>query len=117
MKGITFSEFYDKLYYGADMDFFYKSIFYHISAGYENNVHSISVYEYDKHPDNKPSYYKEIYNNSKNPPAENIDAFINAMIFNNQALQQIEMDIEVIYSWKMRNFHERVRCSYIKKWF
>lgn len=98
MRGITFAEFYDKLYYGADIDFCYKSIFYHIGAGYEDNIHSITVYEYDKHPDYKPSYYKEIYNNSHNSPTENIDVFINTIIFNNKALQQIEADVEVIYS-------------------
>ena len=49
MKGISSSEFYDKLYYGADIDLCYHSVFYHICAGYEDgSLHSITVYEYDK---------------------------------------------------------------------
>lgn len=98
MNGITFAEFHDKLYYGTDIDFSYKSFYYHICTGYEDNIHSITVYEYDKHPDIKPTYYKEIYNKSFGNPTESIDAFSNATIFDNKSLQEIEQDIDVIYS-------------------
>ena len=61
MHGISFSEFYNKLYFGADVDFEYQGVYYHINAGYdEKKEHSITVYMYDKHPDETPEYYKEI---------------------------------------------------------
>ncbi len=99
MKGISSSEFYDKLYYGADIDLCYHSVFYHICAGYEDgSLHSITVYEYDKNPDTKPSYYKEIYSKSNFDVAKNIGAFLNSEIFCKRRLKDIESEIEVIYS-------------------
>lgn len=93
MKGISFREFYDKLYFGADIDLCYHSVFYHICAGYENeNHHSITVYEYDKHPDFKPSYYKEIYTKV------NIDTFLNSEVFCKRCFWDIKSDIEVLYN-------------------
>lgn len=98
MVGITFSEFYDKLYYGADIDFRYNCVFYHICAGYEDkNIHSITVYEYDKHPNITPSYYKEIYNRSDIDVKNNIDTFLNSSIVDGKSLQKINFDIEVLY--------------------
>lgn len=100
MKGTTFSEFYEKLYYGADIDLFYNGLFYHISTGYEmNNIFSVTVYEYDKHPDSDtpPGYYREIYSNSFNNTAEGIDSLTNAKIFDSKTLYQVENEMDIIY--------------------
>lgn len=98
MKGITFPEFYDKLYYGADIDFCYENMYYHICAGYEDkNIHSITVYKYDKHPDTTPSYYEEIYSRSDSDIKTNIENFLSSSIIDGESLQQINFDIDILY--------------------
>ena len=99
MNGISYSEFYNKLYFGADIDFEYKNAFYHINSGYdEKKAHSITVYVYDKHPDETPDYYNEILTVSNEDAKKSIDEFFGSAIFEGKTLNQIDEDITVIYS-------------------
>ena len=99
MKGISYSEFYNKLYFGADIDFEYKNAFYHINSGYdEKKTHSITIYVYDKHPDEPPDYYNEILTVSNEDADKGVNEFLNLAIFEGKTLNQIEEGITVIYS-------------------
>ena len=99
MTGISFGEFYDSLYYGADIDFCYKSLFYHINAGYDKeNRHNIIIYQYDRHPDYEPSYYNEIYSMSDVNAGENLEKFLNLKLFNGKCIYEICSDMEILYS-------------------
>lgn len=99
MTGLSFAEFCNKLYYGADIDFHFSALFYHISSGCdEANHHSITVYEYDTHPDTTPSYYKELCTFSDEYATNNVEAFLNAPIFGGKNLYEIEDIINIIYS-------------------
>ena len=99
MIGISYSEFYNKLYFGADIDFEYKGVYYHINSGYdEKKAHSITVYMYDKHPDETPGYYKEVLTVSNENAEKDVNEFLNSAVFEGQTLNQIYEDITVIYS-------------------
>ncbi len=99
MKGLSFAEFYEKLFYGADVDFAYGSLYFHISSGSdENKNHGITVCEYDKHPDEEPSYYKEIYNASSKDTESNVNSFLESAVFNGKSIREIESEITIIYS-------------------
>ena len=99
MKGLSFTEFYEKLFYGADIDFAYDSLYYHITSGCdESNKHGITVYEYDKHPDQEPSYYNEIFNISNTDVKKNIDAFLKSNIFGDKSISEIESEMEILFS-------------------
>lgn len=99
MNGISYSEFYNKLYFGADIDFEYKGVFYHINSGYdEKKTHSITVYAYDKHPDETPNYYKEILAVSNDDAKKDIDEFFDSTVFEGKTLNQIDRDVMVIYA-------------------
>lgn len=99
MKGITMSEFYNALFYGTDIDFKYSSFYYHINAGTENDgKHGITVFKFDKHPDETPTFYDEIYNVSHSDTAECIDFFLSAKLFENRSIYEIEQDVEVLFA-------------------
>ncbi len=99
MKGLSMNEFYNALFYGADIDFKYGSMYYHINAGVEHNgKHGITVFKFDKHPDETPSIYDEIYNVSHGDTAECVETFLNAKLFECRSIYEIESNVEILYS-------------------
>ncbi len=99
MNGLSMNELYNALFYGADIDFKYGSMYYHINAGAENNgKHGITVFKFDKHPDETPSFYDEIYNVSHSDTAECVEKFLNAKLFENCSIYDIEANIDILYS-------------------
>jgi hypothetical protein len=100
MNNIEMQEFFNSIYYGADIDFKYKDFFYHINAGYDSDqVHNISVYKYDKHPDSHESstIYEKLYEYKSNSASDNVEQFLNEPIFNNQSIYSISSEIELLY--------------------
>ncbi len=104
MQSLTYSEFHNKLYYGADIELVYGKWYYHISSGSEqkNNkiLHSISVAKYDISPDsnNAPSVWKEIFSIASEDTLSNIEAFMDAAIFDELCFNDIDDKIKVLYS-------------------
>ncbi len=99
MIGLNMDEFYNALYYGADIDFKFGSFFYHINAGVEENgKYGITAYKFDKHPDEIPTFYDEIYNSFNINKTECVDSFLSAKLFDGKSIYDIEQSIEVLYS-------------------
>lgn len=98
MKGLSFQEFYNSLYYGADIDFSYNSSFFHVNAGSDEKGHGILVYVYDKHPDEKPTHCDEIYDKTMLTASESVESFLQAQIFEGKSVYDIHNDIEILYS-------------------
>lgn len=99
MKGLTMNEFYESLYYGADIDFSYNGLFYHINAGIDSyNVYGIIVYEYTRHPDEQQTHCCEIYNKSFQNRNDGIDEFLSNKLFNGKSFYDIEPKVEIMYS-------------------
>lgn len=98
MKGLSFQEFYDSLYYGADIDLSFNSSFFHINAGSDEKGHGIVVYEYDKHPDEKIAQYNKIYDKTMLNSRDSVESFLQAPIFNDKTICEIQTEIEIIYS-------------------
>ncbi len=98
MKGATFSEVYDAIYYGADIDMQGKTAFYHISSGRnEQQKHCISVYLYDAHPDFAPTVYHKIYDAENDDATVSLERFMQAPIFDGRSLYEAKDDMTVIY--------------------
>lgn len=98
MIGLTFNELYDKLYYGADIDFRFNSSFFHITAGAEKNGHGITVIEYNKHPDEKSTYHNIIYDKMMLNANESVDCFLQSPLFFGKSFYDIQDNVEIIYS-------------------
>ncbi len=101
MNGISMTELYDKLYYGADIDFRFEDLYYHINAGTfpETGKHGISMYKTDKSPDSyeEPTFYNEICEYSADSKSENIEKFLNAPLFDGKSFYNIESKVIMIY--------------------
>jgi hypothetical protein len=99
---MSFTEFYDHIYYGTDMEIKYNSKFYKINSGISiedtKKLHSIDVNESDacEWERQKPTYITEIYSHSDIDYAKNIELFLNAKIFNGKCIYDISDEIEVI---------------------
>ena len=98
MKGLSFQEFYDALYYGADIDFSFNASFFHINAGLDKEKHGILLYEYDKHPDEKATHCNEIYDKTMFSASDSVESFLQAPIFDGKSVYEIQNDIEILYS-------------------
>jgi hypothetical protein len=98
MKGLSFQEFYDCLYYGADIDLLYNLSFFHISAGSIGEKHGITVYKYDKNPDQISNFCTEIYDAVTSKVSESVENFLQAKIFDGKSIYDIQNELEILYS-------------------
>lgn len=99
MQGLTFQEFYNAIFFGADIDMQYKNMYYHISSGKDDRgEHCISVYQYDRHPDFESSFYKEIYNEQINDSTASVENMMRTPIFDGNIIYNIEKETVIIYS-------------------
>jgi len=98
MKGLSFQELYDGLYYGADIDVYYNLSYFHINAGAYKNGYGITVYKYNKHPDEISDCYTEIYDYNTSNATENVEKFLQAKIFDGKSLYEIQNEVEILYS-------------------
>lgn len=105
MTGISFNEFYDKLYYGADIEFTLNKWHYMIYCGWEESskggIHSIEIVKSDQSLYEQmtvPKIWDEIFESKMNNGHKNIEAFLKAEIFDNKSFYDVERDIVVKYS-------------------
>jgi hypothetical protein len=99
---MSFTEFYDHIYYGTDMEIKYNGKFYKINSGITvegvKQLHSIDVNESDacEWECQTPTCITEIYSHSDIDYPKNIELFLNAKIFNDKCVYDISDEIEVI---------------------
>jgi len=98
MKGLSFQEFYDRLYCGADIDMRYGQSFFHINAGAEKGEHGITVYKSDKHPDEISDHLDEIYEVTLPSASASVERFLQAKIFDGKSISEIQNDVVILYS-------------------
>lgn len=105
MTGLSFNEFYDKLYYGADIEFTLDKWHYMICCGWEENhngkIHSIAIVKSDQPFYEQviaPKIWDEIFESKMKDANKNIETFLQAKLFDNMSFYEIKSDIVVNYS-------------------
>ncbi len=105
MKGLTFNELYDKLYYGADIELHFNNWYYMINCGWEINstpkYHIIEVIKSDQpfyEQKAEPKTWEEVYSKRMEDGNESIESFLKALIFDNKSFYDIENEIVIEYS-------------------
>lgn len=105
MTGLTFNEFFDKLYYGADIELHFNNWYYMINCGWEINstskYHIIEVIKSDQpfyEQKVEPKIWEEVYTKSMENGNENIESFLKAPIFDNKSFYDVEKEIVIEYS-------------------
>lgn len=105
MIGLSFKEFYEQLYYGADIEFTLKKWHYMIYCGWEtvpgSKIHNIEIVRSDQSFYDqavKPIVWDEIFESKMNDANKNIEGFLNAKIFDNKSFYEVENDVIVNYS-------------------
>lgn len=105
MTGLSFSEFYDKLYYGADIELTLNKWHYMIYCGWEKDtndrIHSIKIVKSDQpfyERTASPNIWDEIFESKMNNANKNIEDFLNAKIFETKSFYEVESNIVINYS-------------------
>ncbi len=103
MANISFKEFYDKLYYGVDMEILYQGNFLSLNSGWIQepmNTHSLSLYDWGAYQaDGQPAVKCELLYEASNKDAnENIDNFLAAKVIDGKSMGEIFDSISVLYS-------------------
>lgn len=105
MTGLSFSEFYEKLYYGADIEFTLNKWHYMIYCGWDKNsgnaIHSIELVKSDQpffDQTTSPKIWEEVFKKKMNDGNENIETFLQAKIFDQKSFYDVETDVVVNYS-------------------
>ena len=105
MTGLTFQEFHDKLFYGADIELTVDKWHYMVYCGWEptaeGSIHCIEVIQSDQpfyEQKVTPKVWKEIYKCKMSEGNKNIDRFLNAKIFDGVSFFDIEANVTVEYS-------------------
>ena len=105
MIGLTFQEFHDKLYYGADVELTVNQWHYMIYCGWkttdDGSIHCIEMVQSDQpfyEQKAAPKVWKETYKCEMNDGNKNIDRFLNAKIFDGISFFEIEANVIVDYS-------------------
>lgn len=104
MTGLSFNEFYDKLYYGADIEFTLKQWHYMIYCGWNEilgrKIHIIEIVKSDQpfyEQNATPNIWDEIFESKMSDANKNIESFLNAEIFDKKTFYEIEADVIVNY--------------------
>lgn len=100
MVDMTVTEFYDALYYGADIEMSCGKWFYRISSGYVSMSpyqHNITVYKMDKPDweDEIGEIYEKVFDCNAGDAKECIDIFMNATIFDGKKFAEVVDDISI----------------------
>ena len=105
MIGLSFNEFYDKLYYGSDIEFTLNEWHYMIYCGWikisNSQIHTIEIVKSDQPFYDQvitPSIWDELYESKMKDANKNIDTFLKAKLFDNKSFYEIEGDIVINYS-------------------
>lgn len=105
MTGLSFNEFYNKLYYGADIEFTLNEWHYMIYCGWQeitgDKIHSIEIVKSDQpfyEQTTSPKIWDVIFDSKKSDGNENIEEFLKAKIFDNKSFNDVEADVVVNYS-------------------
>lgn len=105
MTGLSFNEFYDKLYYGADIEFTLNKWHYMVYCGWEKDtdgqIHNIKIVK-----SNQPFYeqtilpniWDEIFESKMSNANKNIEKFLNSKIFDGKSFYEVEANIVINYS-------------------
>ncbi len=96
MIGTTFQEFYDKLYYGTDIEMSYGGSDYILSsAGLVVNdkliKHEIRLYKINT----SDKLLKSMYEQSCPKTEDSINNFLNAKIFDGKSFLEIENNVQI----------------------
>lgn len=105
LTGLSFKEFYDKLYYGADIEFTLKKWYYMIYCGWEETsngkIHSIEIVKSDEpffEQVTSPKVWDIVFESKMNDGNKNIETFLNAEIFDDKSFNDIEAGVIIDYS-------------------
>ncbi len=105
MINYTMQQFYDDLYYGADIFFQCGKYFYQIGTSRTKTddpdikIHGIHMYktDCDFHYSDAPStFYDEIFNEEDIDREGLIERFLNAPLFDGKSFYEVEQDVEII---------------------
>ena len=96
MTNQEMTEFREMLYYGMDNVIFnIAGTVFQINSGWENDVHSISVYRIIKKSSAEESdVYEEIFDFNDSHAEENIERFFDAPLFDGKTFWEVEQEIE-----------------------
>ena len=99
MIGLNYNEFYDKLFYGADIEILFKSWYYLINCGWDKTSnpeqHIIDVVKSDQsyyEQKNEPKIWEDVFSSCMEDGNKNIETFLKAKIFDNKDFYEVEND-------------------------
>ena len=105
MTGLSFREFYDALYYGADIEFTLEKWHYMIYCGWENTsegkFHCIEIVKSDQpfyEQAAAPHVWDTIFESKMKDGNENIQSFLKATLFENRSFCEVEPAVVIEYS-------------------
>ena len=101
MINYTMQQFYDDLYYGADIFFQCGEFFYQIGAGVDKDSGCFSIYLEisDADPDDsnaKETFYKVLFDEQDTDRERLIEKFLTAPLFDGKSFYEVEQDVEII---------------------
>lgn len=116
----TFNEIYNKIFYGADIEFIYDKVYYLLNSGWQTidnlQTHGINLYKlYEIDPDieeandlynplnlnfvtEETDEDMEVFSSHSEMSHENLERFMNACIFNNKSFYDIFNNIRFLHS-------------------
>lgn len=105
MIGLTFNELYEKIFYGADIEFTLKQWHYMIYCGWEDasdgKIHSIEVVKSDQsfyEQEAAPQIWEVIFESKMKDGNENIESFLKSKLFDGKCFSDVEPDVIINYS-------------------
>ncbi len=96
MKGMTFRDFMDKIYYGDEIEFNMKGITYFVQ-GYKAQGSFFLTVDYWSSTDGRESDHDYLFSIKCNSADERKRQFENARIFDGKTIYEAESCIEVMY--------------------
>lgn len=101
MRNYTMQQFYEDLYYGADIFFKLREYFYKIGAGIDSDTGCFSIYleKSDADPDDsnaKETFYEVLFDEEDTDCEKLIERFLNAPLFDGKSFYEVEQDVEII---------------------
>lgn len=98
MKGMSFREFYDAVFYGTDMDLKCGNEYYHISSGRNaKGQYGVLVYKQNASPDAVPTEYDKVYDEECEDRVVLMENLMQAPIFGQRSLWEEKERVEVLY--------------------
>lgn len=105
MFGLSFNELYEKIFYGADIEFTLNGWHYMMYCGWDdvsdNKIHSIEVVKSDQpfyEQVTAPRVWEVIFESKMKDGDKNIESFLQSKLFDGKRFLDVEADILVNYS-------------------